>query len=446
MKNGVELSWAGKGDGYALVRDEGTGAPVRVPYEEVRPRRLVEAARYGDAAADNLLISGENLYALKTLARAGHAGTVKCVYIDPPYNTGNAFAHYDDALEHSLWLGMMQDRLALLRELLAPSGVIFVSIDDAKIHYLRLLLDDVFGCANFCGQLVWEKKKKPSFVSSNLGVVTEYILAYARERNLSPPFVGGTTTVGKKYPLNNAGNSVKTLSFPAGAVAFRCADGVVEPQDMSEGNIITRLLDRVEILGGRNRDAFRLEGEWRYSQETLDGLIRAGEPIVISKLPFRPNHVKGGGAPKKLKNLLSIAHYQMSTYEDATNESRALFGERAAFDYPKPEKLLMTLIDAVTEEGDVVLDCFAGSGTTGAVALKMIRRFVLVEAGNHCETHIVPRLRKVIEGTDPGGVSPLVPPHPSRADAETKLRAGATRPLGWTGGGGFRYCTLGEVL
>ena len=398
----------------------------------LEPRVLLEDptrsyhARYRVTSADhfeNRLIFGDNLLALKAL-EAEFTGKIKCIYIDPPYNTGAAFTHYDDGLEHSLWLGLMRDRLELLRCLLRKDGIIFVHIDDNEHAYLKVLMDEIFGRGNFCGQFVWEKKKKPSFLNANMGMVTEYILAYSPDRTYSPPFIGGLTTEGKKYPLNNAGNGVQTLTFPPNSVEFRCPDQRFEPQDMSDGNIITRLLDVLIVDGGRNKNAFRLEGEWRYSQRKLDEIIEAGEPLVISKAPFRPNHIKAGGEEKKIKNLLSIAHFQMATYEDSNAESIALFGGQS-FDYPKPEKLLSTLIAAVTSPGDWVLDSFAGSGTTGAVAHKMGRRWIMVELGEHCHTHIIPRLQKVIDGEDPGGV---------------------TESSAWNGGGGFRYCRLAPSL
>ncbi|MEM1183494.1 MAG: site-specific DNA-methyltransferase [Planctomycetota bacterium] len=366
------------------------------------------------------MIFGDNLLVLKALEREC-ASQVKCIYIDPPYNTGSAFEHYGDDLEHSIWLSSMRDRLEILRQLLRPDGVIFVSIDDNEYAYLTILMDEVFGRQNRCGQFIWEKKKKPSFLNANMGVVTEYVLAYSRDRRLSPAFIGGKTTEGKKYPINNAGNSIKKIEFQAGVVKFACADQVFKPQDMSSGNIVTRLLDPVRVVNGVNIQAFRLEGEWRYSQAKLDEIVEAGEEIRISKAPFRPNHIKPGGEDKKLKNLLSMSHYRMSTYEDATQESRALFGSSMAFDYPKPEKLIHTLLAAVTEPGDLVLDSFAGSGTTGAVAQKMGLRWIMVELGSHCHTHIIPRIKKVVDGEDPGGVT-----------AET----------GWQGGGGFRYYRL----
>jgi adenine-specific DNA-methyltransferase len=193
---------------------------------------------------------------------------------------------------------------------------------------------------------------------------------------------------------------------------------------MSEGAIKTKLLNRLIVRNGKNENSFQLEGEWRYSQRKLDEVIAARESLIISKVPFRPNHIKAGGEEKKIKNLLSIAHYPVGTYEDSNAESAALFGD-SAFDYPKPEGLLSTLIAAVTEPGDLVLDSFAGSGTTGAVAHKMGRRWIMVELGDHCHTHIIPRLRKVIDGAEPGGV---------------------TKAVEWAGGGGFRYYRLAPSL
>ncbi|HEY9686931.1 MAG TPA: site-specific DNA-methyltransferase [Coleofasciculaceae cyanobacterium] len=371
---------------------------------------------------DNRIVHGDNLMALEALLPEFGA-RLRCIYIDPPYNTGNRFTHYPDDLEHTRWLHFMRERLVLMKDLLAEEGVIFVSIGDEECAYLKVLMDEIFGRQNFCGTLVWEKKKKPSFLDRNMGSVTEFILAYARNRQMTGPFIYGQTTVDKRYPLNNAGNTLGFLHFDAGKVRFGCPDGWYEPQDMSEGRIVTRLLDRFQVRNGVNMKPFRLEGEWRYSQAKLDAVIQAGESIIISKVPFRPNHIKPGGEPKKLKNLLDIAHYQMSTYEDATEESRQLFGTAGAFDYPKPEKLLQVLLGAVTQPGDWILDAFAGSGTTGAVAHKMGRQWIMIEHGPHCLTHLVPRLRQVAEGQDRGGI-------------------GTT--LGWQGGGGFRFFQIAQ--
>lgn len=374
---------------------------------------------------DNMLIHGDNLLALKALEQ-DYAGRVKCIYIDPPYNTGNAFEHYDDGLEHSIWLSLMRERLELLKNLLREDGILFVQIDDSEQAYLKVLLDEIFGRKNFCGQFIWEKKKKPSFLNANMGIVTEYILSYSPNREKSPAFIGGITTEGKKYPLNNAGNSLQILRFPAGSVTFTSmSDGVVFPQDMSEGNIKTKLLDELVIKNKKNLNDFRLEGEWRYSQKKLDEIIKSKEPLIISKIPFRPNHIKTGGEAKKIKNLLTVAHFNMSTYEDSNRETIDLFGTEKGFDYPKPEMLINTLLSAVTNPGDLVLDSFLGSGTTAAVAHKMGRRWIGIELGEHCDTHCVPRLKKVIDGEDAGGI---------------------TKSANWRGGGGFRYYNLAPSL
>src|SRR5205085_125889 len=188
MANKLELNWAGKHDGYALIRDEATGAPVQVPYAEVQPRLLVEAAQYGDESADNILISGENLYALKTLVKSGYAGQIKCIYIDPPYNTGNAFAHYDDALEHSLWLTMMRDRIELLKDLLADDGSLWISIDDDEGHYLKTLCDEVFGRRNFVSNVIWQKKYSPQNDAKWLSDSHDHILVFAKNKQTWRPF------------------------------------------------------------------------------------------------------------------------------------------------------------------------------------------------------------------------------------------------------------------
>lgn len=415
-KQKLELTWIGK--------EQRPKLEPRILLEDPTKSYHAKARVTDNDIFDNRLIFGDNLLALKALEQE-FSGKVKCVFIDPPYNTGSAFEHYDDGLEHSIWLGLMRDRLEILRNLMSDDAVLFISIDDNEHAYLKVLLDEIFGRKNFCGNFIWEKKKKPSFLDMNMGTVTEYVIAFAKERTKSPPFIFGTTTEGKKYPVNNAGNSVKIITFPANSVFFKCGDQVFHPQDMSDGNIITRLLDTFTVKEGKNLTSFRLEGEWRYSQAKIDEIIACGDSIVISKAPFRPNHIKSGGEPKKIKNLLSISHYEMSTYEDSAKESIAIFGDGYAFDYPKPEKLISTLIGAVTEENEIVLDSFAGSGTTGAVAHKMGRRWIMVELGEHCHTHIIPRLQKVIDGEDKGGV---------------------TEATGWQGGGGFRYYSLAPSL
>lgn len=403
----LELTWVGKYE-----------------QKEIEPRILVENPdlSYGDQDTGNMLIHGDNLIALKALEQ-DYAGKIKCIYIDPPYNTGSAFEYYDDGLEHSEWLNMMRPRLEILQRLLSDNGAIFISIDDDEFAYLKVLCDEVFGRVNFVGTLIWEKKKKPSFLS-NIGSITEYILVYAKEKMQLPDLVYGVTTEGKKYPFNNAGNGIKVLTFPPKSVSFLFDDCVIQPQDMSGGNIVTELLDEITVKDGMNEKAFRLKGEWRYSQQKLEEIVANKERIVISKIPFRPNHVKSGGEPKKLKNLLSVSHYGIATNEDATSESRLLFGTVEAFSYPKPEMLLSILIGAITNKDDLVLDSFLGSGTTAAVAHKMERRWIGIELGNHAYTHCKVRMDKVIDG-EQGGIS---------------------KAVNWQGGGGYKFYELAPSL
>ena len=279
---------------------------------------------------------------------------------------------------------MMYPRLRLARNLLRYDGIIFVSIDDNEIDNLLKMCNEIFGEENFCGAFVWEKKKKPSFLSANMGSVTDYIVCFAKNRQTSPPFGAGSVEEGKKYPFNNAGNGVQTLIFPANSVEFTCSAQRVPAQDMSEGNIKTELLDEVIIQGGRNANAFRLRGEWRYSQQKLDEFVRAGAEILISKVPFRPNYVNRSGELKKTANLLSHRTNGIPTNEDATEEIRQLFGADV-MSHPKPSGLLKYLIRSVTAQEEIVLDFFAGSGTSGhGVWLQNAednsrRRFILIQ-------------------------------------------------------------------
>lgn len=370
----------------------------------------------------NLYIEGDNLEVLKLLQNS-YMGKVKMIYIDPPYNTGNDFVYHDNYYDedyyehnkneegeryfsrgsideegkyrlntdsngrfHSDWCSMIYSRLIVVRSLLKNNGVIFISIDDNEVDNLRKICDEVFGADNFVSEFVWEKKKKPSFLNANIGVKTEYILCYAKSRFLLGAMSVDTTEAGKKYPLNNAGNTISTLVFPPKTVRFNMPDGVVEKQDMSEGNIITELLDDLEIQDGINVNEFRLRGEWRYSQDKLNEIISNGETLIISKIPFRPNHVKAGGEIKKMHNLLSIANYAIATNEDATAEQIALLG-KCFFDYAKPTPLIKLLTKSVTydENDTLIMDFFSGSATTAHAVMQLNaedggdRKFIMVQ-------------------------------------------------------------------
>ena len=364
----------------------------------------------------NVFIEGDNLEVLKTLQRHYH-NKIKLIYIDPPYNTGKDFVYPDNFKEgldtylewtrqvneegkkvstnsetegryHSNWLNMMYPRLKLARNLLTDDGVIFISIDDNEIDNLTRLCKEVFGESNFSTTFIRQKKKKPSLLHENVGSMTEYVICVTRNRSFTFPFSVDVTTAGKKYPLNNAGNSLGILRFPAGIVRFRMSDCTVEPQDMSEGNIVTKLLDTLVIENGVNKNEFRLEGEWRYSQATLDEIVADGDLITISKIPFRPNHVKAGGEVKKMHNLLTPNTYGAGTNEDGTEELIQILGGDY-FDNPKPSSLVRVLTQAVTYDDPtaIVLDFFAGSSTTAHAVMALNaedkddgkRRFIMVQ-------------------------------------------------------------------
>ena len=337
-------------------------------------------ARDFETLSGNTLIQGDNLDALKELRRVGKQ-TFKLTLIDPPYNTGGGFV-YDDDRSEAAWLSFMLPRLMVARDVMTDDGLMMIFMDDSGLPLLRMLAREVFGSANDCGILIWEKKRKPSFLQAQMGGVTDYIAVFAKNRKLAPALTMGTGKAGKRYPFNNRGNPTGVLTFPADAVAFDLPDQRVTKQDMSTSGVPCKLLDAVEIKAGRNRGAFRMQGEWRYSQATLDTFVASGQTINISRLPFRPNLVKAIPSEKKISNLLSFrTNSDIPTNEDGLAEVTALFGGQAVFDYPKPIGLLKYLIEAATKPGDAILDFFAGTASAGHAVAKIGdgRTFTLVQ-------------------------------------------------------------------
>ncbi|MFY7759687.1 site-specific DNA-methyltransferase [Aquidulcibacter sp.] len=395
----LELTWIGKENRHRLE--------PRILMEDQGLSHHAHAKRAGDLF-DNLLIQGDNLLALKAL-QASHAGQVKCVFIDPPYNTGSAFTHYDDGVEHSLWLSLMRDRLEMLKSLLSPDGSIWITIDDNEAHYLKVLCDEVFGRANFIANVVWQKRYSPD-VRVALSDAHEHVLCYAMNpdqfkvtRNLIP--LGQDQIKQFRNPDNDARGPWKATDFTA--AGFR-------PNQMYE----------IELPSGRKvtPPAGRC---WRV---TVEGFER----FAADK---RMYYGADGQSLPALKRFLSEMegmtpwswwpHTEVGHSQEGKKEMHGIFGKEDAFDTPKPERLLQRIIHIATNPGDLVLDSFAGSGTTGAVAHKMGRRWIMVELGEHAKTHIVPRLKKVIDGEDGGGI---------------------TKAVNWAGGGGFRFCHLAPSL
>lgn len=369
---------------------------------EVPYHLLKQEAVYGDGQ-DNLLIQGDNLLALKALVPF-YAGQVKCIFIDPPYNTQSAFEHYDDKLEHSQWLSMMYPRLVLLRSLLAENGSIWVTIDDNEAHYLKVLMDEIFGRKCFVANLIWEKADSPRNSARQFSTDHDHIFVYSKSPDWQPFRLPRTEEANSIY--SNSDNDERGPWIPGDPYANK---------PYSKGLF--------SITGPTGRVFSPPPGRyWRVSEEKLKQLNEDG------RVWWGPT---GDARPSIKRYLTEVADLVPRTLwrKDHTgsnrtskNEMRALFPEEASFGTPKPEALLQRVLQISTGHGDLVLDSFLGSGTTVAVAHKMGRRYIGIEMGEHAHTHCVPRLQKVIDG-EQGGISESV---------------------SWKGGGGFRFCTLGE--
>ena len=406
-----EFTWVGK---KASIVE--ANKPIR---KTLRP--CLEESKDWDTT-ENLYIEGDNLEVLKLLQES-YLGKVKMIYIDPPYNTGSDKFVYPDNYTmdeedyeegiglkdeegnrlfrenlisnprfHSDWCSMMYSRLMLARNLLTDNGIVFITLDDGENVNVRKICNEIFGEDNFITEFIWEKKKKPSFLHRNVGKIFDYILCYAKNAIYTSPFSVERTTEGKKYPINNAGNGRSTIIFPPKSVRFAVKDGVYEPQDMSEGNIYTVLKNQVVVNNYYNQTEIVLEGEWRYSQQKINEIIAESDELYISKVPFRPNHIKSGGEIKKMKNILSPNHYNCATNEDATKEITDLFGS-IMFDTPKPVKLLQLLVQSVTynDADALVMDFFSGSATTAHAVMQLNaedgghRKFIMVQLPEPCD-------------------------------------------------------------
>lgn len=359
---------------------------------------------------DNRLIFGDNLLALKALEQE-FTGRVKCICIDPPYNTGSAFTHYDDGIEHSLWLTMMRDRLDLLKRLLSEDGSIWITIDDNEMPYLRILMDEIFGRSNFIAQCIWQKVYAPKSSAKFFSDSHDYVLVYAKERNiLSLNLLERSSKQDKAY--KNPDNDPR---------------GLWRPNNLAARNYYSLGTYSITCPSGRVIPGPPKGSYWRYSEEKfkeLDAVGRIwwgkdGNNVPAPKIYL--SEVKQGITPQTLWTYDEVGHNQSAKKHLVT----LVPDVEDLFVTPKPEELIYRILQLSTQPEDLVLDSFAGSGTTGAVAHKMGRRWILVELGEHCHTHIIPRLQKVIDGVDEGGI---------------------TQTVGWQGGGGFRYFRLAPSL
>lgn len=331
-------------------------------------------------------------------------GQVAMAYLDPPYNTGRKFSQYSDSSPVPAWMAMMDGALHGVREVLAESGSVWVHLDDRYIHRIRCLMDDIFGAENYVGTIIWEKKNRASFLHAQLADVTDHVLIYAKDKTKMSPLVHSSTEAGKRIPVHNKGNKVGVVEFPAGSMSFGFSDRTIPAGPMNTPTIDSDLLDDLLVVDGVNAAPFRMSGPFRYSQETVEKMADADGPAFICPRPMlRPSYLSVESKDKVLTNLQSFRVNGAPTNEDARAESEMIFGTgHQSFDTPKPERLLERFIAAATREGETVLDPFAGSGTTLAVAQKMGRSWVGVEkSAKTIETFIRPRLDGVIAGTDP---------------------------------------------
>lgn len=362
---------------------------------------------------DNRLIFGDNLLALKALEQE-FAGKVKCIFIDPPYNTGSAFEHYDDGIEHSLWLTMMRDRLVLLHKLLADDGSLWITIDDNEAHYLKVLCDEVFGRANFVANVVWQKVYSERMDAKAFSTSHDHILVYQK----SKVFKVGRVTVeqnerqfnfvdpvnGKRYrrrSLRKEGSNSLRRDRPNLWYPILAPDGTPVYPVKPDGT----------------------EGYWRWMPDTLERNLESIEFVIVrDKWEI---YVKQYIEIDATRPPATIWFAEDAGHNHEAKLEVQEINRNDIFSTPKPERLIKYILDIASNPGDLVLDSFAGSGTTGAVAHKMGRRWIMIELGEHCHTHIIPRLQKVVDGSDQGGIS---------------------RTVNWKGGGGFRYYSLAPSL
>lgn len=404
-KQKLELTWIGK--------EQRPRLEPRILLEDPTKSYHAKHRMSENDLFDNRLIFGDNLLALKALEQE-FAGKVKCVFIDPPYNTGSAFEHYDDGLEHSIWLGLMRDRLEIIRNLMSEDGSLWITIDDNEAHYLKVMCDEIFGRSNFVANCLWQKVYSERMDARGFSVSHDHLMVYRKSdkfiaRQLpkdqnTAQFGFYDKTANKYYrrrSLRKEGSESLRQNRPSMWYSIAAPDGSEIWPIKPDGT----------------------EGRWRWKKENVS--TNADQLEFIKKENRWEIYVKQyiEASPTRPPSTF-WPNEEVGHNHEAKLEVRA-FNSHSIFDTPKPERLIKRVLEVATFQNDLVLDSFAGSGTTGAVAHKMGRRWIMVELGEHCHTHIIPRLQKVIDGTDDGGIS---------------------ESTGWQGGGGFRYYSLAPSL
>lgn len=431
-KTKLELTWIGK--------DQRPKLEPRILVEDpeisyAAKQRVTEADIF-----DNVLIHGDNLLALRAL-EAHFAGKVKCVYIDPPFNTKQAFEFYDDAVEHSTWLSLMRERLDRLHRLLAEDGTLFVHIDDNELGYLIVLLDEVFGRNNRVSTVTFKQGSATGHKAINPGCVTtsNFVLIYARNKAVWAPnrlFTGRERDSRYNQFIENVDDDFTCWRVTTLTKGYARVAGVSEQVARAQLKKDPDLLDQFVLEHGQS--VVRLarpdyKSVSAAARELIDESTAAPQKIFhLEREEHKDFYLIGGERILFYSDKLKLIDGTWTAAEPLTTiwddiGSNNLHKE-GSVEFPKgkkPEGLIKRVIELSTKPGDIVLDSFAGSGTTGAVAHKMGRRWLMVELGDHALTHVVPRLKKVVEGQDLSGV---------------------TEATNWKGGGGFRYYRLAPSL
>ena len=394
MANKLELTWVGKESEL-----------------KIEPRILIKNPTLSNTAQDenteNMIIHGDNLLALKAL-ESEYAGQVKCIYIDPPYNTGSAFSHYDDNLEHSIWLNLMRARIKALYNLLNSNGSMWISIDDDERDYLKVVCDEIFGRSNFVCSVIWQKKGTRSNDARWFSDTHDYVLVYAKDKiNWKPNL------------LPRPEDSTKGYSNPDNDPRGVWASGPCHAKTPNEKDIY-------EITTPSGRKILPPAGtSWRFSKEKFEVLIQENRIWFGEHGDNVPRYkrflteVQDGFVPTTLWLRDEVGDNQEAKKEVKNVDSKNVFAT------PKPERLIQQILTLGSNAGDLVLDSFLGSGTTAAVAHKMGRRYIGIEMGDHAYTHCKVRLDKVISGEDKGGI---------------------TKSANWQGGGGYNFYELAPSL
>jgi len=453
MSKRLELVWPEKDK--VLLGLDNNGKPIWGTKADLETRLLVQLEAVGETNPDNLndlyeqadklLIKGDNLLALKAL-EPHFAGNIKCIYIDPPFNTGGAFEHYDDGLEHTIWLSMMKARLEILKKLLRKDdGIIFVHIDYREYAHLKVLMDEIFGRQNFLS-FITVKVKDPAGVGQQSLIfdVCEYLIVYARD--LASMRNAPTRYTFEFRPIDGMVSGYNKAILDFGKPVL---EKIINRQNVGEIKIYRCEGYEIKRFGAKTPYEEYLQhfqtifADYNPSGGTILQIRNEFPAGVLSFMEYVPTKGKGAGQLSRvyflnrriLAWLKDIAETngegQIVRKTKLTNiwevSNAQLFSE-GGVDFPqskKPEALIQKIIELSTSPGDWVLDSFLGSGTTAAVAHKLGRKWVGVEIGEHAETLCLPRLKRVVSGEDQTGIS---------------------KQVGWKGGGGFRYCVLGESL